>query len=59
MPIFKLYLKSSIRQVLKDLALHFYEVFLGHAYRPAIPVPLKFAFFKRLSYWCDITYACT
>src|SRR4029453_3650067 len=57
MTVLQLYPERCIRQHLQDLPLHLYRVFLCHQ-RVGSP-PLKFAFFSRLSYCCDIRYACT
>ncbi len=67
--------KRRVGQVLDDLALHLDDVVLAHrsacrarssdpvSPNPSAPhyTPTRFApdFFNRLSYWCDITYACT
>src|SRR5436190_14415958 len=55
--VLQLHPESCVRQHFQDLALHLYRVFLRHQ-RVGSP-PLKFAFFSRLSYCCDIMYACT
>lgn len=56
MSAFQLHSKRGIRQVLKNLTLHLYEIFFRHEaaslayYRVGIPAPLKLAFFNKLSY---------
>lgn len=58
MTIFKTHPEGCVREVFEDLPLHFNAVFLGHLdYRIGKPAPLKFAFLRRLSYWCDMMYA--
>lgn len=58
-PVLELYPECRVRQGLNDLSLHLNGLFLRHYRVGNIPLPLKLAFFSRLSYWCDITYACT
>jgi hypothetical protein len=59
MSIFKLDSECGIGKVLKNLALHFNDIFFRHLcclvpapplQRTGNPAPLKFAFFSRLSY---------
>jgi hypothetical protein len=59
--VFQLYSKRCIREILKNLALHLYDVVFCHsvcallgAYRVGIP-PLKFALRSSDSYCCDMT----
>jgi hypothetical protein len=53
--VFQFHLESRVGEVFLHLALHLYNVFLGHVpYLPGKPAPLKFAFLSRLSYWCDM-----
>src|SRR5688572_29377799 len=58
MAVLELHSECCVRQGLHDLALHLDGFFFRH-YRVGNTPPLKFDFFSRLSYWCDITYACT
>jgi len=57
MPIFELYLKRRVRHCLLHITEHFNDIFLAHPYLVGRPAPLKFAFFSKLSYWCDMMYA--
>ena len=57
--VLELHTESRIGQVFNHLALHLDRVFLAHPYFTGRPAPLKFAFFKRLSYWWVMMYACT
>jgi hypothetical protein len=53
MPVFQLYTKRCVREVLEYLSLHLDDVILGHlCYRvsPAPPSPRKLAFFNSDSY---------
>src|ERR1700741_5197022 len=56
--VFQLHPERRVGQRFQDLALHLYRFFLRHQ-RVGSPPPLKFAFLSRLSYCCDIRYACT
>jgi len=53
--VFQLDLESCVGEVLNDLTLHLDVVFFSHCAYLIIGDPLKFAFFKRLSYWWDMT----
>src|SRR5450631_1694710 len=55
--VLQLYPERRVRQRLQDFSLHLYRFFLRHQ-RVGNP-PLKLAFLSRLSYCCDIMYACT
>src|SRR5271169_6784666 len=60
--VLKLYPERRVGQRLQDLSLHLYRLFLRHpafAQRDGNPPPLKLAFLSRLSYCCDMRYACT
>src|SRR6478672_12031323 len=55
--VFELYAERRVRQHFRHLALHRNRLFLRHQ-RVGTP-PLKLALRSRLSYCCDIRYACT
>src|SRR5687768_6273180 len=54
MTVLELHSECRVRQGLDDFTLHLDRLFFGH-YRVGNTPPLKFAFFSRLSYWCDMT----
>ena len=58
-PVFQLHAERGIGQHLDDLALHLNRVFFRHQRVGNPPPPLKFAVRNRLSYCCDMRYACT
>ena len=56
-PVFQLDAERGVRKHLDHFPLHLNRVFFRH-HRVGSP-PLKLAFLSRLSYCCDIMYACT
>src|SRR5512141_1612828 len=56
--IFQLHPEGGVGEIFHNLPLHLDNVFFRHQ-RVGKPAPLKLAFFNRLSYWCDMMYACT
>jgi hypothetical protein len=55
-PVFQFHAKCCIREVFQNFPLHFNDIFFRHetllqlVHRAGNPVPLKFAFFNKLSY---------
>src|SRR3954471_20893801 len=58
-PGLELHPEHRIGERLENLPLHLDRFFLAHQRTGKPPVPLKFAFLSRLSYWCDMRYACS
>src|SRR6478736_8719128 len=58
-PVFQLHPEHRVGEGLHDLPLHLDRLFLRHQRMPSPGPPLKFAFLSRLSYWCDMRYACS
>src|SRR4029077_1735970 len=57
MPVFQFDSERGVGKHFDDFPLHLNRVFFGHQ-RVGNP-PLKLAFLSRLSYCCDMRYACT